>query len=71
MVGRLGDKSEKPNVQNQQLNELQAANLDPVLKENIANEYLRLCRRHPEWRKVRAMRKAGEKFGIQFEFTDK
>ena len=63
-------KSNLLQVTEKQLKCLVDAGLDPVTTDRIATEFLRLCRIHPDWRRVKAMRKAGEKYGVEFKFTD-
>ena len=60
----------KINLDNRQLQGkgLEAANIPDDIKQKIAAEYWRLCKLHPAWKAHRAMRKAGEKFNIKFEF---
>lgn len=51
-----------------QLKELVTADLPADLKKKIAMEYWRLKVAHPNWKVHKAMKRAGEKFNVKFEF---
>lgn len=51
-----------------QLNELATANLPAELKRKIAAEYFKLKLNHPNWKVYKAMKKAGEKHNVKFDF---
>lgn len=51
-----------------QLNELATANLPADLKKKIAIEYWKLKLAHPNWKVHKAMKRAGEKYNVKFEF---
>lgn len=53
-----------------QLDEFMLSNLPADLKTKIAERYKELCIKHPEWKKHRAMRKAGEAYHIKFIFKN-
>jgi hypothetical protein len=55
-------------LQTKMQEELSLATLPADLKKKVANEFARLCALHPGWKKHRGMRKAGEKYNLNFEF---
>jgi hypothetical protein len=50
------------------LKQLDASGISADTKKLIASEYMRLRRLHPGWKVLKAMRKAGEKYNVKFEF---
>jgi hypothetical protein len=52
------------------LKDMGVANIPDATKKLIAAEYMRLCRKHPNWKAHKAMRKAGEKYSVKFTFDD-
>jgi hypothetical protein len=69
-AGFIGKPKEtaKPSNRQLQAKELEAANIPDDKKKLIAAEYMRLCKLHPNWKAHRAMRKAGEKYNVKFDF---
>ena len=47
---------------------LELSDMPANTKKLIAAEYMRLRRIHPKWKVSKAMRKAGEKYNVKFEF---
>lgn len=60
---------EKAAAKAAQQSELESSiDISDATKKFIAAEYARLCRLHPNWKVSKAMRKAGEKYNVKFEF---
>ncbi len=49
-----------------QMKELELADMPADTKKLIAAEYMRLRKRHANWKVSKAMRKAGEKYSVKF-----
>jgi hypothetical protein len=60
----------KENYHEQATKDLEASSIPDDLKKLIAAEYVRLRGLHPEWKIYKAMRKAGEKYNVKFEFNE-
>lgn len=58
-------------ITGKQINALRSADLPAELKLKIEKEFLRLITRHPNWKRHRAIRIAGEKFNVKFLFNEK
>jgi hypothetical protein len=62
------EQHQKDNARELTRKDLNAADIPADKKKLIAAEYMRLCRKHPNWKAHKAMRKAGEKYNVKFTF---